>query len=216
MESWEGRRKGKTGICRLFIKALADNLNAEILLGAVQVFALTLRSAFPISCPMLAPPCPPPSPQNIRDAASWLGYTYLFVRMLRSPSLYGVPLGAVEADPLLLDRRLDLAHSAALVLDKHNLVRYDKKTGIFQVRGEVSGSVGKCGESLATFSFTLLCMDTNLDHCYVTHTSTYYLKQLIPTLPCFVTTLPGDRPWMHRPPLLLHPHQHIVDQTAID
>ena len=25
--------------------------------------------------------------------------------MLRSPAVYGVPLGAVEADPLLLDRR---------------------------------------------------------------------------------------------------------------
>ena len=27
--------------------------------------------------------------------------------MLRSPAVYGVPLGAVEADPLLLDRRYD-------------------------------------------------------------------------------------------------------------
>jgi hypothetical protein len=40
-------------------------------------------------------------PQNLKDAASWLGYTYLFVRMLRSPALYGVPLGALEADPVL-------------------------------------------------------------------------------------------------------------------
>jgi pre-mRNA-splicing helicase BRR2 len=31
--------------------------------------------------------------QNLRDAAQWLGYTYLFVRMLRAPNLYGVPLG---------------------------------------------------------------------------------------------------------------------------
>ena len=53
--------------------------------------------------------------------------------MLRSPALYGVPLGAVDADPLLLDRRLDLAHSAAVLLDRNNLVRYDRKTGNFQV-----------------------------------------------------------------------------------
>ena len=84
--------------------------------------------------------------QNLRDAANWLGYSYLFVRMLRSPALYGVPLGAVDADPLLLDRRLDLAHSAAVLLDRNNLVRYDRKTGNFQVRGvtqtghEVDGS----------------------------------------------------------------------------
>lgn len=33
------------------------------------------------------------SVSNLKDAAAWLAYTYLFVRMLRSPSLYGVPLG---------------------------------------------------------------------------------------------------------------------------
>jgi pre-mRNA-splicing helicase BRR2 len=73
--------------------------------------------------------------QNLRDAANWLGYSYLFVRMLRSPSVYGVPLGVVEADQLLLDRRLDLAHTAAVLLDKNNLIRYDRKTGNFQVKG---------------------------------------------------------------------------------
>lgn len=69
----------------------------------------------------------------MQDAADWLGYTYLFVRMLRSPSVYGVPLGAVDSDPLLLDRRMDLVHSAAVLLDKNNLIRYDRKTGNFQV-----------------------------------------------------------------------------------
>lgn len=50
------------------------------------------------------PICPPPPPvENLPQ--------------------YGVPLGAVEDDPVLLERRLDLAHSAALLLDKHNLVR---------------------------------------------------------------------------------------------
>jgi hypothetical protein len=32
-------------------------------------------------------------------------------------------LGALGDDPLLMERRLDLAHSAALVLDKCNLIR---------------------------------------------------------------------------------------------
>lgn len=39
------------------------------------------------------------------------------------PVQYGVPLGALDEDPMLMERRLDLAHSAALVLDKANLVR---------------------------------------------------------------------------------------------
>lgn len=61
--------------------------------------------------------------QNLKDAASWLGYTYLYVRMLGSPQLYGVPLGALEDDLELEQYRLDLAHSAAVLLDKHNLIR---------------------------------------------------------------------------------------------
>ncbi|KAF6257784.1 RNA helicase, activating signal cointegrator 1 [Scenedesmus sp. NREL 46B-D3] len=89
-----------------YIATIADNLNAEVVLGTVQ---------------------------NLKDAATWLGYTYLYVRMLRSPALYGVPLGALEDDPLLQQHRLDLAHSAALLLDKNNLIRYDRRTGNFQV-----------------------------------------------------------------------------------
>ena len=36
----------------------------------------------------------------------------------------------------VLQRRADLVHSAAALLDKNNLIKYDKKTGNFQVRGE--------------------------------------------------------------------------------
>jgi pre-mRNA-splicing helicase BRR2 len=87
-----------------FISKLADNLNAEIVLG------------------------------NIRtrdDGVEWLGYTYLFVRMLRSPALYQV--GAdYDEDETLEQRRVDLIHSAAAVLEKASLVKYDKKSGRLQ------------------------------------------------------------------------------------
>lgn len=88
-----------------FVATIPDNLNAEVVLGTVQ---------------------------NLKDAANWLGYTYLYVRMLRNPSLYGVPLVALDTDPLLHERRMDLAHSAAVLLDKNNLIRYDRRTGNFQ------------------------------------------------------------------------------------
>ena len=39
-----------------------------------------------------------------------------------------------ERDPLLEQRRTDLLHTAAATLDKHNLIRYDRKTGAFQVQ----------------------------------------------------------------------------------
>ena len=110
-----------------FAATIPDNLNAEIVLGTVT---------------------------NLQEAAQWLGYTYLYVRMLRSPGLYGVPLGALDADPLLLDRRLDLAHSAALLLDKHGLARYDRRTGAFQATdlGRIASHYYVTYTTLAAFS----------------------------------------------------------------
>lgn len=87
-----------------FVSKLVDNLNAEIVLGNVRT----------------------------RDeGVEWLGYTYLFVRMLRSPGLYQV--GAeYENDDALEQKRVDLIHSAALLLKRSNLIRYDEKSGKLQ------------------------------------------------------------------------------------
>lgn len=65
---------------------------------------------------------------------NWLGYTYLYVRMLRNPTLYGVSHDDRSSDPLLERRRMDLIHTAANVLDKNSLVKYDKRSGSFQVQ----------------------------------------------------------------------------------
>ena len=81
---------------------LADAVNAEVVLGTIS---------------------------SLSDAAAWLGYTYLFVRMLCAPALYGVDPASLERDPRLLARRLDLAHSAALALDRAGLLRYDRASG---------------------------------------------------------------------------------------
>ncbi|KAG5559686.1 hypothetical protein RHGRI_009264 [Rhododendron griersonianum] len=89
-----------------FVSKLADQVNAEIVLGTVQ---------------------------NAREACNWLSYTYLYVCMLRNPSLYGLAPDALTRDILLEERRADLIHSAATVLDKSNLVKYDRKSGYFQV-----------------------------------------------------------------------------------
>lgn len=47
--------------------------------------------------------------------------------------LYGVSVDTLETDKRLLERRLDLAHSAANLLDKNNLIKYDRRSGNFQV-----------------------------------------------------------------------------------
>lgn len=70
-----------------------------------------------------------------QDAVNWMGYTYLYVRMLRNPTLYGGSHDERNTDPLLEMRRLDLVHTAATVLEKSNLIKYDKRTGSFQVNG---------------------------------------------------------------------------------
>ncbi|EOY19725.1 U5 small nuclear ribonucleoprotein helicase, putative isoform 2 [Theobroma cacao] len=89
-----------------FVSKLADQLNAEIVLGTVQ---------------------------NAREACNWITYTYLYVRMLRNPTLYGLPADVLSRDLTLDERRADLIHSAATILDKNNLVKYDRKSGYFQV-----------------------------------------------------------------------------------
>ena len=47
--------------------------------------------------------------------------------------LYGVGMGATDVDPKLQERRLDLVNSAAVLLDKNNLIKYDRRTGTLQV-----------------------------------------------------------------------------------
>ncbi len=52
--------------------------------------------------------------------------------MLRSPSLYGVGVDYLADDRLLIQKRLDIVHTAASLLEKGNLIKYDRKTGLFQ------------------------------------------------------------------------------------
>uniref|UniRef100_A0A8D8Y961 U5 small nuclear ribonucleoprotein 200 kDa helicase n=1 Tax=Cacopsylla melanoneura TaxID=428564 RepID=A0A8D8Y961_9HEMI len=88
------------------ISKLPDMLNAEIVLGTVQ---------------------------NVKDAVTWLGYTYLYIRMLRAPTLYGISHDTMKEDPLLEQHRADLVHTAALHLERSGLIKYDRKSGHMQV-----------------------------------------------------------------------------------
>jgi len=51
--------------------------------------------------------------------------------MLKSPGFYSIDADEIEDDPYLVKRRVNLIHSAAVILDKNNLINYDKKTGLF-------------------------------------------------------------------------------------
>jgi pre-mRNA-splicing helicase BRR2 len=51
--------------------------------------------------------------------------------MLQSPVLYGIGVDYSEDDPHLIQKRADIAHTAAVMLEKCNLLKYDRKTGAF-------------------------------------------------------------------------------------
>jgi len=120
-----------------FISKLADNMNAEIVLGNIR---------------------------NRDEAVEWLGYTYLFVRMLRSPGLYSV--GAeYENDEFLEQKRVDLVHSAATVLEKSSLVKYDKKSGKLQATelGRVASHYYITHSSMLTYNHHIQPMITPIE-----------------------------------------------------
>lgn len=78
-----------------FVSKLADQLNAEIVLGAVQ---------------------------SAKEAGNWLSYTYLYIRMLRNPTLYGLPADALSRDRTLEERRADLLRIQFLFHYYHSFI----------------------------------------------------------------------------------------------
>mmetsp|Transcript_75394 Transcript_75394/g.157134 ORF Transcript_75394/g.157134 Transcript_75394/m.157134 type:complete len:2169 (-) Transcript_75394:248-6754(-) len=120
------------------LSVLPDMLNAELVLGTIQ---------------------------TRQDAVNWLGYTYLFVRMVHAPRLYGISPDEAEEDKLLEQRRVDLVHSALMLLDKHNLIKYDKRTGQVQVTalGRVASHYYIKHPSIATFNDHLKPMMSDIE-----------------------------------------------------
>lgn len=84
------------------IKSLPDHLNAEIVNGTIT---------------------------NIKEACSWLSYTFLFVRMMRNPLAYGLSYEEWNNDPRLEEKRIKLIKDAACVLDRAMMIRYDLRSG---------------------------------------------------------------------------------------
>lgn len=85
-----------------FIKALADHMNAEIVNGTIS---------------------------TINEAASWLSYTFLFIRMAQNPLAYGMTIAEVHADPQLDKKRVELVTQAAQTLDMAMMIRFDPRSG---------------------------------------------------------------------------------------
>lgn len=85
-----------------FTEGLADHLNAEVVLGTVT---------------------------NLREATTWLGYTYLYVRMKKNPLSYGISWEELAMDHELVGHRQKLITEAARILDRSRMVRFDERSG---------------------------------------------------------------------------------------
>ena len=83
-----------------------------------------------------------------------------YVRMLKDPGLYGVGIDYREESGLV-QKRADIVHSAAVLLEKCQLIKYERASGRFQ-----STELGKIAS-----------------HYYVTYNSMMvYTKHLKPTM----------------------------------
>ena len=93
------------------IRALPDALNAEIVNGNIT---------------------------TVTEGAIWLRYTFLYQRILKNPETYGITKEEFDNDKDLFKRRCDLIHSAARLLEKNGLIKYDINKGEF-----ISNNIGK-------------------------------------------------------------------------
>lgn len=84
-----------------FSQKLVDNLNAEISLGTVT---------------------------SVQEGVTWLGYSYLFVRMRRNFKGYGIEWNEYEDDPQLGQRRRKLIIDAARTLHRSQMIIFNEKT----------------------------------------------------------------------------------------
>lgn len=84
-----------------FSQKLVDNLNAEISLGTVT---------------------------SVSEAITWLGYSYLFVRMRQKPEAYGIDWAEYQDDPQLGQRRRKLIIEAAQTLHRSQMIIFNERT----------------------------------------------------------------------------------------
>ncbi|AAS50913.2 ABR142Wp [Eremothecium gossypii ATCC 10895] len=110
-----------------FSSKLVDNLNAEISLGTVT---------------------------NVEEGITWLGYTYLYVRMKQNPLIYGLDWNEVSNDPQLYDKRRSMIMQAARRLHALQMIVFNDTTMNFIPKdlGRVASDFYLLNESVEIFN----------------------------------------------------------------
>ena len=88
-----------------FKALLADNMNAEIVLGNIA---------------------------SLSEAISWLRYSYLYIRMRKNPSVYGVTPQQCQQDPALLGELEKLSLIALKSLKRIGMIGFDENSAIIR------------------------------------------------------------------------------------
>lgn len=121
-----------------FSAKLVDNLNAEIALGTVT---------------------------SIQDAVQWIGYSYLFVRMQRSPRAYGIEWAEIRDDPHLVLRRRQLVEQAVRTLQQCQMIIFNERTGELRSKdiGRVASQYYILHTSIQVFNTMMQPLATEAD-----------------------------------------------------
>ena len=88
-----------------------------------------------------------------------------YVRMLKTPGLYGVGVDYQDDDSGLIQKRVDIAHSAAVLLEKCHLIKYERSSGRFQSTelGRIALHYYVTYNSMATYNQHLKPMMSTLE-----------------------------------------------------
>lgn len=156
-----------------FIKGINDAMNAEIALGTVTA---------------------------VHDAVRWLGYTYLFCRMQKNPTMYGVSYGELEYDRTLDHKRHELVRTAARSLVEAKMINFDEDSGSFTINdlGRLAAKYYIHHKSVEIFNqklrtrmteadvLSMVSLSTEFDQIQVRENETKELAQLLEKAQCDV------------------------------
>ncbi|KAF9222108.1 Sec63-domain-containing protein [Gyrodon lividus] len=163
----------QTPIESQFHLGMADALNAEIALGTVA---------------------------NVQEGVRWLGYTYFFVRMRKSPLQYGMPREMLIDDPELVQQRMKLITNTARALAKLSMIDFDEATETFVVKdiGRIAARYYIRHRSIEVFEplfrpkmseadiLDMLSRSTEFDQIQIRESEVKELEQLMKIIPCDV------------------------------
>lgn len=121
-----------------FSKKLVDNLNAEISLGTVT---------------------------SVAEGVTWLGYSYLFVRMRRNPQNYGIDPMEFKDDPQLGQRRRKLIVDAAQTLHRSQMIIFNQTTDELRAKdvGRIASQYYVLQSSIEIFNTMMRPQGTEAD-----------------------------------------------------